>query len=212
MFDFHTHANHPNAIINLDITGKIDIQKNRFYSAGLHPWTLNPKDIHLLNDLLSTHPNQIIAIGECGLDKIKSNVNLDTQVSLLRDQINLSEQYQKPLILHIVKCFNEIIQLKLTLQPQQKWIIHGFNNYKLMQSLLNDGFYLSFGPSLFNNPNLQNAFKSCPIDKIFIETDDSEADLKELYKFAAQLKKIDDLDLQNQIAENLKQITNGKLA
>jgi TatD DNase family protein len=78
--------------------------------------------------------------------------------------------------------------------------------------LLQNGFYLSFGEHLLKNEALQQSFIGIDLDRIFIETDDSNADIKNLYIFAADLKRIEVDELVNQIRKNLKTITNGRLA
>jgi TatD DNase family protein len=209
MFNFHTHINSKNAIINIDDLHGFDPQKNYYYSLGNHPWKTpySLKEIELAINKIS----QIIAVGECGIDKLKSPLNLNEQVSVLKDQILLSEYHQLPLILHIVKGFNEIIKLKKEFKPTQTWIIHGFNNYKQTQPLLNAGFYLSFGPQLLTNLKLQQAYKTVPLDKIVFETDDTTISIEKIYTFAAQLKNIELLELNSEINKNLRLIFNGKL-
>jgi len=209
MFNFHTHTNQNNAICNID---RLDfkLNKNHYYSIGNHPWT-NLFTSKSLNSFLIKN-NQIIAIGECGIDKVKSNKNLVQQLKILKDQIILSEKFEIPLILHIVKSFNEIIKLKKDLNPKQKWIIHGFNNYKHTDILLENDFYLSFGTAILTNQKLQNQLKTIPLKYIFIETDDSNIEIEKLYTYVAKIKGISCLKLIKQINQNLTIITNGKLA
>ena len=176
MFNLHTHTKSNNAIINID--DKTLINDDLYYSAGIHPW-YNYFSINNIEQLIKNKSN-IIAIGECGIDKMKSQNSISKQIELLKAQINLSEQYQLPLILHIVKGFNEIIKLKKDLKPNQPWIIHGFNNYKQTKNLVDEGFYLSFGNALTVNKKLQNVFKDVPINHIFLETDDNAIEIEKI--------------------------------
>ena len=210
MFNFHTHTDQNNAIVNLDSIPAQQLAVDHYYSFGNHPWhikfTINEIEQTILNN------PQIIAIGECGIDKIKSNTTISEQVIFLKQQIQLSERLRLPLILHIVNGFNEIIKLKKELKPKQDWIIHGFNKHKQTKALLDNGFYLSFGEPLLHNPKLQAALISYPLHKIILETDDSDLSIEKMYNFVADLKKISVIDLIIQIKSNLKTITNGKLA
>jgi len=210
MFNFHTHSKDSNSIINIDSVHEIDIDENCFYSLGNHPW-FEMESIDLMRKTIDHHP-EIIALGECGLDKIKSLYSLEDQTLNLRAQIELSEELKLPLLLHIVRSHNEIIQLKKEIQPNQKWIIHGFNTYKQQELLLKSGFYLSYGKALLTNKKLQSAFIKTPQEKIFLETDDSELDIEKLYTFASALRKISTEQLITQIRKNLNTITNGRLA
>lgn len=209
MFNFHTHSPNGNAIINIDQLENFKAENNYLYSVGNHPWN-KVESIALLKKFIGDNP-QIIAIGESGIDKLKSPYQLKNQIDHLKLQIELSEQLELPLILHIVKAYNEIIQLKKEMNPKQKWIIHGFNSFKQLNPLIASGFYLSFGQALTYNTKLQTAFKSTPLDMIFLETDDSDLEIEKLYTFAADLKEITTEKLTLQIKENFKIITNGKL-
>ena len=71
---------------------------------------------------------------------------LAAQTALLRIHYELSETLRKPLILHIVKSFPEIIALRKQWKPTQPWIIHGFRSKpQLARELLAHGFHLSYG-------------------------------------------------------------------
>jgi len=210
MFNFHTHTNQNNAIINIDSVLTTALTPIHYYSFGNHPWNIQ-HTIHEIEKTIVNNP-QIIAIGECGIDKLRSNKSVDEQVVSLKQQIELSERLKLPLILHIVNGYNEIIKLKKEYNPKQKWVIHGFNKYKQIESLKQNGFYLSFGESLLHNSQLQKSLINFPITKIVLETDDSVIPIKKMYNFVAELVKIDLHDLQKQIRQNINLITNGKLA
>ena len=210
MFNFHTHTDQKNAIVNIDSILTTHLYDTHFYSLGNHPWNIQLTAKEIENSIVNNP--QIIAIGECGIDKIKSNKSVTEQIEALKQQIELSERIELPLILHIVNGYNEIIKLKKEYNPKQKWVIHGFNKYKQAPALAEDNFYLSFGKSLFQNQHLQNALINYPLSKIVLETDESEINIKKMYNFVADLKKIEISDLTLQIRQNINTITNGKLA
>ena len=86
-------------------------------------------------------------------------------------------------------------------------IIHGFSkNEQVAQTLLKNGFYLSFGKYLLRNPELESVFKSVPNDRFFLETDTIEETLEEVYQLAAKYKNIKVSELQEIIEDNLKNI------
>ncbi len=168
MFDSHTHILKRNAIVDLDPVDLIAtnrkpspiLRKGYYYSVGIHPWNyhrVTPASLRLLR-ALAAEP-QILAIGECGLDTICNSGHaiergmsssrseiIQAQTTLLRYHYTLSETLRKPLILHIVKAFPEIIALKKQWRPTQPWIIHGFRGKpQLARELLAHGFHLSFG-------------------------------------------------------------------
>lgn len=83
-------------------------------------------------------------------------------------------------------------------------IVHGFNKRKTIgDDLLKNGFCLSFGKSVLYNVNLQDFLRDFPTDKLFLETDSSDFEIKELYQKVAGLKNISLEDLSQKIRENL---------
>lgn len=196
MFDSHTHRLSRNAIVDLDpVDMRQGVRKNTpvllrgyTYSVGIHPWnvfSVTPADLRLLRSLAASP--SVIAIGETGLDAIsvpkitlpaspglfsspspstRAEI-LASQTALLQIHYGLSEALRKPLILHIVKAFPEIIALKKSWRPSCPWIIHGFRGKpQLARELLAHGFYLSFGSKY--NPE---ALALTPPSRLLRETD-----------------------------------------
>ena len=84
--------------------------------------------------------------------------------------------------------------------------LHGFNNnISIANELLASGFYLSFGKALFN-PSMESVFSKIPSDKIFLETDDSDYEIEDIYKKAAQIKNTSIEQLSLQIMQNSKTV------
>ena len=117
---------------------------------------------------------------------------------------------QKPLIIHCVKAFNETFQLLQQQRAQGPVIFHGFaKNSALAKQLVNKGYYLSFGKHLLT-PSGAITFKTIPLEYIFLETDDSEIMIEEIYKTAASIKNIDITTLTQQITKNAQRVFGKK--
>jgi len=169
-------------------------------SIGIHPWHIKTENIQKNLDLIEKYAtfHNVKAIGECGLDKLcRTDFNLQKEVFL--SQIAISEKAGKPLIIHCVKSFDEMVDFKKKTQPRQAWIIHGFRG-KPEQAiqLTNLGFYLSFGLN-YNEESL----KKIPMERLFLETDDSDCDIQTLYQKAAKILRIPEQKLVQQIGENV---------
>lgn len=178
------------------------------FSVGIHPWFLNKetliKDLELVEQALS-NPN-CFALGECGLDKVISTP-FDVQLTAFKKQIALSEKYQKPVIIHCVRAYQEIIEIKKEIQPKQTWIVHGFHkNKQVAESLLKNDIYLSFGAKIISNQKLQEVLISLPPEKIFLETDNDEVEIEEVYNKVASLKNKTAAELQEVIKQNFTNI------
>ncbi len=212
LVDFHTH--HPSeasgvfSIQNYSV-GKENTPQTFHFSAGIHPWYLQEDTLahhfsELKSDALSV---RCLAIGECGLDKL-AKTPFDLQLDVFSQQIALAETLQKPLIIHCVKAFSELIALKKKLQPSVPMIVHGFNQRTtIFQDLLREGFYFSFGAALLHeDSNAAVALQNVPENRFFLETDDKNIPIQDLYQAATTLLQKDLSTLQKIILRNVASI------
>lgn len=163
--DIHTH--NPladNAIINLN-RGGLPSRPGAVYSVGWHPWWDGTPDWPWIES--TARLPQVVQIGECGIDRRKGAAPVEEQLVLTERHARLAEDTGKPLLLHIVGAWSEIIALRKRLRPAQRWIIHGFRgNATLARQLLDAGFDISLG--LRYNPA---AAAVIPPDRLHRETD-----------------------------------------
>jgi len=187
MIDVHTHKpplkTDGIAIISADLRDGFKPEAGRLYSIGIHPWYADEE----LMQLVRKHAQEpeVVAIGETGIDKLKaaSADQLNLQRDLFKEHIILSEELGKPLIIHCVKAWDELLSLHKKMKPEQKWIVHGFRgNEILAEQLLNAGIYLSFGET-FNPKALKKAW-DC--GHLYAETDDSSCDISDIYQLIAK--------------------------
>lgn len=143
------------------------------YSLGAHPWYAEdflPASLEALHAHIQHHPKGLCAIGECGLDKL-CTTPFETQIEGFRLQIQLAERYHYPLIIHLVKAWDELLSLRKELKPQMPWIIHGFRGKPTQaEQLLRSGLLLSFSKHYHpESLRLAQAY-----DALFLESDDHE--------------------------------------
>lgn len=206
IFDFHHHKKKVSfGIYNLDLDEKpCDFP----YSVGIHPKDIDTGNFdNQLDWVRSMILQNCFAIGECGLDSLVS-VDQKIQEEVFLKQIEIANEVRKPMIIHCVRKYYEIISFRKF--SQQPMIIHGFNKKQnIADDLLKNNFYLSFGKAVLYNLSLQNTMKKVPLDRMFLETDNDNFSLEELYAKVAELKGISLERLQSQILENLETIQNG---
>lgn len=200
-FDFHHHHfQKTTGIYNLGVE---ETPPNLYFSAGIHPnltMHYTEQQFNWLNEI-TKHKN-CIAIGECGLDGL-INIADELQEDLFERQIELANERSKPLIIHCVRRFPQLIHFRK--KAKVPMIVHGFNKRKTIgEELKKHDFYLSFGKSVLQNVNLQEFVKEFPIDKLFLETDDSDFDIQLLYQKVSDLKNLKVENLMEQIQENLQ--------
>lgn len=178
------------------------------YSVGIHPWYIDENrlatDLQVIEEKLKL--SECLALGECGLDK-RIEVPMPLQIEVFEKQIALAEKYQKPLVLHLVAAFDELIEIKKRLKVSVPIVIHGFSkSEQLAKQLIDNGFYLSFGKYLLRNKEMEAVFKSIPNDKFFLETDTLEETLEEVYQKAALCKTISVEELQKMVEKNWEKV------
>jgi TatD DNase family protein len=214
-FNFHTHqtTNQPN-VLELVNQYPQDFEASiTFYSIGIHPWYIKEDriddDLTIIEDKLQTE--NCLAIGECGLDK-RIEVPLDLQISVFEKQLILAEKYKKPVVIHCVAAFQEIIAIKKKMKISVPMIVHGFSkNSQVADQLIKEGFYLSFGKYLLRNPELKTVFEQIPDDRFFLETDTIEETIEQVYNLAADYKNINTRELQDIISSNYKTVFDRNL-
>ncbi len=175
---------------------------DKFFSVGLHPWHIKDDYLSQLESLQNfAEQKHVLAIGEAGLDKI-CDTPFQLQQEVFEKQIEISEEVQKPLLIHCVKAYNELLQFKKKFQPKQPWLIHGFRGKPaLAKDLLRHGFYLSLGKGI---NQMHDTVQTIPLEKLFLETDDSSESIEQIYQQIVTIHETPIEPLQLQLLENFK--------
>ena len=211
-FNFHTHqfTNQPEILELVNQYPQEFDDAISFYSIGIHPWCIKvekiDEDLKIIENKLQT--NNCLAIGECGLDK-RIEIPLELQISVFEKQLALAEEYKKPVVIHCVAAFQEVIAIKRKMKISVPMIIHGFSkNSQIASQLIKEGFYLSFGKYLLLNPELKTVFNDIPNDRFFLETDTLEENIQQVYKIASEYKNMTINELQDVVSSNFEKIFN----
>ena len=198
--DIHTHhaPPRPEAVVSIEGLETL-LMQSQFYSAGIHPWNTTTEISGQTWDQLEriAESAQVVAIGECGIDKIKGGP-LFRQMNVLKRQIELSEQLEKPLIIHDVKAHDIITGLRRDLKPRQKWVVHGLRAKPTVMRMLTDaGIYVSYG-EYFN----EESVRLTPRGMLLAETDESLLPIEEII---ARISKVAGEDLTETIRQNTEE-------
>jgi len=211
-FNFHTHqfTNNPD-ILELVNQYPQDFDASvPFYSIGIHPWYIVENridaDLKIIEEKLKE--NKCLAIGECGLDK-RIEIPFDQQIIVFEKQLYLAEKNKKPVVIHCVAAFQEIIAIKKKMKISVPMIIHGFSkNIQISNQLIKEGFYLSFGKNLLRNSDLKTIFQNVPNDRFFLETDKIEENIDKVYDLASKYKELTIRELKEIIISNFEVVFN----
>ena len=206
--NIHTHKELLEAQVELVSIASSQAKKPNLYSFGVHPWKIG-KDVNEVLEEMDTvcRNRRCLAVGECGLDKL-IDTDFDLQQKIFCEQIQIANEVEKPLIIHCVKAFNELIACLKKLDCKVPVIIHGFNNNKnIADDLLKQGYILSFGKALMDEgSNAQEVLKNVGRKNFFIETDDAKVSIRDIYKKASEILGIEENILQEQLKNNYQRV------
>ena len=155
-------------IINLD-----DII---YGTIGIHPHETE-NDIITSDEILKNlnENSKIIGIGETGLDFFYNNSDREKQINSFKQHIEASIKSNVPIIIHSRDAEHETFEILNEYKNKNlKILMHCFTGsleFAIKLQSLN-AFFSASGIITFKNAlELQNTFKSLPLDKILIETD-----------------------------------------
>ena len=159
-----------------DVHQCIEIAENYdqvFCSSGIHPHDTKdaPKNyIEKIYNLMSN--DNMVAIGEIGLDYYRNISDSNIQKKRLREQLKIALEIDKPVIIHNREADEDMISI-LTEFPEISGVAHCFSsNLDMANQLLELGYYISFSGNLtFKNSHLPSVAKELPLDRLLVETD-----------------------------------------
>ena len=143
---------------------------------GIHPHEAkNDKTTakSIVNEINSN--KKIIGVGETGLDFYYNHSDKSDQILSFEEHINASLDLNIPLIIHSRNAENETLEIfKKYKNHDLKILMHCFTGSSEFAKKLLDfnAFFSASGIITFkNSSDLQNTFKSIPLNKLLIETD-----------------------------------------
>jgi TatD DNase family protein len=157
------------------------------YAIGIHPWFLTAENFNQQISIVrqyADHQN-IIALGEAGFDRLKGP-DAKLQETVFEEQVRIADDVSKPLFIHCVRAWDELLSESRKLRPSTPWIVHGFRGKKeLAIQLISKGMYLSFWFDFILKPESTPLLKNLPKEKFFLETDGSGVNIETVYEKVA---------------------------
>ncbi len=203
----HTHYSDPETTLVLNIfPNQLDkLEHTDYCSIGLHPWHVEEDTWETQVSMVKSaaRNKKVLAVGETGLDK-KTDRPFETQQLAFFAQLDIAESEKKPLIIHCVRSYSEMLALRKKTDQSIPWVFHWFNaDIEIAKELIRKNCYLSFGHMLFNEQSKAfRIFNTIPLDRVFFETDDAGFGIREIYTRAAGLRNMTVSGLKSQILDN----------
>lgn len=208
--DFHTHSMRQTDRANVMEIVSLHLRKDKphqYFTVGMHPWwteqPVTPAQRKELEVALSDP--KCLAMGEMGLDNLKGPA-MGMQMDILRSQLAIAEELGKSVIIHCVRAFGQLSEIKKQFPGIEKWCVHGYGRHAtLAKQLIDQGFYLSLMPGLPPTKYIE-LFKSIPYDHLFLETDSMpDVSIIDVYETVAVLIGIEMTELQRQMNNNARE-------
>jgi len=143
-------------------------------SVGLHPHEVAkaPADAWERLQELSAD-EEVVAIGECGLDFYRDLSPRDLQRDWFDRQIGLANARNLPLIVHVRDAMDEALDRLQKGRPVRPGVMHCWSGNAAQALRAADmGFVLGFGGSLtYGDADLEEAARKVPDEALVLETD-----------------------------------------
>lgn len=211
LINFHTHrpAGSPNELSIRSVSPEEAVLgvPSGIFTVGIHPWDATRIEvqewIEAMDGLAAS--TRVAGVGEVGLDRLRG-CELTIQEEILRRQICVAERHRKPVVIHCVRAWDRLMRLRGELNPTTPWSVHGFmGSRELAKQLVDSGFYLSFGSILLNPVSKTiESIRAVPLDRLFLETDNSDASILNIYQAASRILMVELENLQAQILDNYR--------
>ena len=163
-------------------------------SFGIHPWHADEERSTTYSDFVSRYRAEMEAaewIGECGLDKVRGG-NYSHQLHLFGWQLRLAEEMHKPVVIHCVRAYNDLLTLRRRYNATP-WVVHGFTgSLPLAAQLHQADIGVSFGAAILDlrRVKVRQTLARLPYP-FLLETDDADSPIEAIYQAAAQLRGTD---------------------
>ena len=192
LIDFHTHRETAEGVVTPR-------------SFGIHPWRAAEEDAtspEAFREAYGKEFDEAEIIGECGLDKV-CKCDWQTQLRLFDWQIRIADELRKPMVIHCVRAFNELLELRKG-HTGRIWVVHGFTgSAQLAAQLFRAGIWVSYGAALLDQKRqkVRNSLRDNPYP-FLLETDESDAGIAAVYRAASETLGIDIERLSDTIKQN----------
>ena len=153
-----------------------ETQKGLYPALGLHPMFISShkdKDIKSLEKWIQDHRQQVVAVGEIGLDYYDKQLDRKRQQKLFEAQLHIAQEADLPVILHVRKAHDRILKT-LKRIPVKGGTVHAYaGSEQQAERYIDLGFKLGFGGTTTyeKSRRIRQLVVNLPLESIVLETD-----------------------------------------
>jgi TatD DNase family protein len=163
-----TSARHDEGICAMKLCEK---HKKLFPCLGYHPAEGGDKPVEVI-ELIKKNRDVVVGVGEVGLDYhwVKEPEKREQQKKVFSDFIRLSEELNKPLVIHSWDAERDCFEMVKHLQTPV--VFHCYSGSReLAEEILRKGFYISFSTQVLFSKAHRKLAKIVPLEQMTLETD-----------------------------------------
>ena len=161
-------------------TNKLALELSSKYAymyptVGLHPTELDDYSDNFfdyLEELIKK--DEVVGIGECGLDYYWDDSKKDLQKIVFLKQIELSLKYNKPLIIHSIDAIGDTLEVLKSVGKPLKGVMHGYSgSLEMAREFIKLGLKIGIGGvvTFKNAKNVKEVVKELDLSNFVLETD-----------------------------------------
>ena len=195
-------------------------------AVGVHPTTTGGHEPTLEELTEAVAADNVVAVGETGLDYFRSEGDLRWQHERFHRHIEAARSVKKPLVIHTRAAADDTMQTLRDHGAQDAGgVMHCFaEDWRVAEQALDIGFYISFsGIVTFKSAKaVQEVAMKAPLDRILVETDapylapvphrgktNEPAYVRHTAEFVAELRGITLDEVANATTENFYRLFSG---
>ena len=158
-----------------DVLNLSDQYKNICYPMlGLHPCYIDKNFKEEIDKIFLNFNEDIIAVGEIGIDLFKSNHNFNDQADAFRIQCDIAIEKKIPIVIHTRNSIDETIEIVSEFSNHGlSGVFHCFvGDFNQVRKIIGLDFMIGVGGILtFKNSSLKNIISKVDLQHIILETD-----------------------------------------
>ncbi|MEE3489677.1 TatD family hydrolase [uncultured Methanobrevibacter sp.] len=145
---------------------------------GFHPVSsqnATQEDIEIAHDNIRRHLDDIVAIGEVGMDYyyVTDKTLRERQQEIFRSFLKLADEYKVPIVMHVRDCEKKAVNIIEDYDNIPYFVFHCYGgSLKTAKRIMNrDDSYMSFSTMLCYSKHHQDLIEKIDLDYVLTETD-----------------------------------------
>ena len=155
---------------SLELSKKYSIVKSSFGLYPIHAISLKEKELEKEIDFIKKNKENIIAIGEIGLDALEDK-NLESQKKIFEKILGIAEKMKKPVVIHSRKAEKECIDILDTFKIRNIDMHCFTGNFKMVKRVQDNGWTFSIPTNITRLFHFQKIVEETSISQLLTETD-----------------------------------------